>query len=382
MKSCNKCLYPETVDTVQFNATGTCNVCEAMEHKHTVIDWDERRRELEVLVAEAKARNGRWDCIIPVSFGKDSSFQAWFAVTQLKLRPLLVRYNHMGMRPGIERNKMRVLKKLGVELVEFCPNWNVVRETMRESLIRKGDSCWACHSGIFAYPMHVAIERNIPLIMWGEALSTQQAFFNSKEKESVDEVRFNRAANLGISADDMYQFLEGRVDRRDLLYHSYPSREALDKLGAKSICLGDYIFWDQTKQVEIIKRELGWEGEEVENVPPEWNASKIECQYEGVRQWLKYLKRGYGRVASHASHLIRHGEMTRETGAALAAEYDGKEPASLQWFLDIVGMDRNEFYDIAASHVIDPWEPPAGVMTGAPPQVEVGKPLKDMGEWV
>lgn len=375
MKSCKKCLYPETVDTVQFNGSGTCNVCESIAHKNVSVDWGARRAELDKIVAEAKARNHRWDCLVPVSFGKDSAYQAWYVVTQLKMRPLLVRYNHMGMRPGIERNKMRVLKALGVECVEFYPNWNVVRETMRESMSRRGDSCWACHTGTYSTPMHIAVERDIPLIIWGESLSTQQMFFNAEDKESVDETRFNRAANLGMSADDMHSYLGGRVDKRDLLYHTYPSRESLDKLGAKSICLGDYVYWDQTKQIELIKRELGWEGDVVEGVPEEWDASKIECQFEAVRQHLKWLKRGYGRVASQASHLIRHGEMTRDEGVALAQAWDGKEPASLTWFLQTTGFTREEFYEIAATHAVDPWEFPDRA------NLEVGPELPDMKSW-
>lgn len=375
MKTCTRCIYPETVDALTFRADGACSVCDAIEHQDTQIDWTERTKELADIVAQAKARNGRWDVIIPVSFGKDSSFQAWYAVTQLKLRPLLVRANHMGMRPGIERNKMRVLKKLGVECVEFYPNWNVVRETMRESLLRKGDSCWSCHCLIFSYPMHVAIERNIPLVMWGERLDTQQTFLGKDKKESVSEERFNRAVNLGMTADDMFQFLGGRVDRRDLIYHSYPKQSDLDRVGVKSFCLGDYIRWDQTAQIETIKRELGWEGDEVENVPLAWDASKIECQYEGVRQYLKWVKRGYGRVASQASHLVRHHEMTREEAVELSKEYDGQEPASLAWFLQQTGYTREEFYEIALSHTIDPWEPNLG-------NVPQGRELHDMDRWV
>lgn len=382
MKSCTRCIIPETADTIAFNAAGVCNVCDSITHKKTAIDWAERRRELDAIVAHARARGGDHDVIIPFSGGKDSTFQLWYAVTQLNLRPLVVRYNHWGMRPGVERNNARTFKKLGVEVLDFRPNWNLVKWTMREALIRKGDSCWACHTGVYSFPMHMAIKFDVPLIMWGEALNEYQMWFNATDKEAVDEVRFNRAMTLGMSADDMGQFLEGLVEKRDLRWHTYPDKKALDALGAKSICLGDYIPWDTKGQVEIIKRELGWEGDEVEGIPPQFDYEKIECQFQGVRDWLKYLKRGFGRTNHLANIEIRHGRMDRATGAALAAEYDGKEPASLQWFLDIIGMDRNEFYDIAASHVIDPWEPPAGVMTGAPPQVEVGKPLKDMPEWV
>lgn len=374
MKSCTKCLNPETADTIVFDAVGKCNVCASLEHKATGIDWSARGRELDAIVAEAKARGGQYDVIIPFSGGKDSTYQLWYAVTQLRLRPLVVRYNHWGMRPGVEANNARTFKRLGVEVLDFRPNWKVVVETMREALTRRGDSCWHCHTGVYSFPMHMAIKFDVPLIMWGEALNEYQMWFNATDKESVDEVRFNRAMTLGMSADDMATYLGGRIDPRDLHYHRYPARADLDALGAKSICLGDYVRWDTKRQVAIIKAELGWKGDEVEGVPPQFDYEKIECQYQGVRDWLKYLKRGFGRTNHLASIEIRHGRMSREAGERLAAEYDGKEPASLSWFLGILGMTRAEFYEIAAQHVVDPWEPPATA-----PQ---GEPLHDMEDWV
>lgn len=384
MKSCSRCIIPETADTIQFDESGVCNVCHSIAHKKTGIDWAQRRRELDDLVAEAKARGGQHDLIIPFSGGKDSTYQLWYAVTQLKLRPLVVRYNHRGMRPGVERNNERTFKKLPVEVIDFRPSWSMVQATMREALVRKGDSCWSCHVGIYSFPMHMAIKFDIPLIMWGEALNEYQMFFNATDKESVDEVRFNRAMTLGMSADDMGSYLAAGdggdaaipFDRRDLAWHRYPSRAALDRLGAKSICLGDYVPWDTKRQVEIIKRELGWEGQDVEGIPPEFDYEKIECQFQGVRDWLKYLKRGMGRTNHLANIEIRHGRMTRERGVELAAAYDGKEPASLGWFLSVIGMTREEFYEIAASHVIDPWE---GV---DPARVEGGAALGEMKEWI
>lgn len=374
MKSCSRCLVTETADTISFDKTGSCSVCVQIDHKLNDVDWAARGFELDGVVSDAKARHGQYDVIIPFSGGKDSTYQLWFAVTQLKLRPLVVRYNHWGMRPGVERNNVRTFKKLGVEVIDFRPNWNVVRETMREALTRKGDSCWACHTGVYSFPMHMALKFNVPLIMWGESLNEYQSWFDHRVKESVDEVRFNRAMSLGMSADDMYQFLEGRVDKRDLFYYAYPKREDLDRLGAQSICLGDYVKWDTKAQVEIIKSELGWEGDAVEGIPAEFDYEKIECQFQGVRDWLKYLKRGFGRTNHLANIEIRHGRMTREEGAALAGEFDGKEPASLPWFLDILGMTRDEFYQIADSHVVDPWSTDGM-------DIEVGKELPDMKGW-
>jgi len=92
--------------------------------------------------------------------------------------------------------------------------------------------------------------------------------------EEVDEKRFNRAMNLGMTADDMYEFLEGRVNRRDLYPFTYPPRKELMRIGCRSVCLGNYIKWDIRKHVEIIKRELGWKGHEVEGIPPQYDYEK------------------------------------------------------------------------------------------------------------
>ena len=376
MKACTKCLVTETADTISFDAKGTCSVCVQVEHKLGVVDWGQRAGELVALCAQAQQRNGQYDCIVPFSGGKDSTYQLWYVVTQLKLRPLVVRYNHWGNRAVLERNNARTFKRLGVEVIDFRPNWNVVRETMREALLRKGDSCWHCHTGVYSFPMHMAIMFRTPLIFWGESLKEYQSWLDPTAKEDVDEVRFNRAMNLGMTADDMWEFLEGRVDRRDLIYHTYPPKAQLDKLGVKSICLGDYVKWDTKAQVEIIKRELGWQGDEVEGIPAQYDYEKIECQMQGVRDWLKYIKRGFGRTNHLANIEIRHGRMERAEGARLAAEYDGKEPASLAFFLEAIGMTRDEFYEIALSHVVDPWQPLD------PDNVQVGKALPDMGSWL
>ena len=105
---------------------------------------------------------GTYDCIVPYSGGKDSVFQLWYIVTQLKLKPLVVRYNHWGYRPQVGINNTSVFKQLGVDVVEFTTNFHVVREVMLESLKRRGDFCWHCHTGIYAGVMHMAVRFEVP----------------------------------------------------------------------------------------------------------------------------------------------------------------------------------------------------------------------------
>ncbi|MGI6649711.1 MAG: N-acetyl sugar amidotransferase [Bacillota bacterium] len=268
----------------------------------------------------------------------------------------------------------RTFKLLGVDVLQFTPSWHVVKELMLEALKRTGDFCWHCHTGVYAHTMQIAIRYNTPLIIWGETLAEYASWYSYDEFEEVDETRFNRAMNLGITADDMYEFLNGRVSKRDLYPFAYPPRDELMKIKCRSICLGNYIKWDIKKQVEIIKRELGWEGQEVEGIPPEYDYEKIECQWQGIRDYCKYIKRGYGRTNHLVSIDIRNKRLTREEGWALAEKHDGKRPASLDIFLEKLGLSEKEFVNIVSRHRVEPWQ-------FDQEQVEPGQPLPDMGQW-
>ena len=373
MKSCTKCLLPETAEATTFDNSGTCSVCRQIEYRDEKVDWEARGRELEALVAQFRDK-GLYDCIVPFSGGKDSTYQAWYIVRKLKLKPLIVRFDHGFYRPQLEDNNKRTFKLLGVDVVQFTPSWHVVRELMLESLKRRGDFCWHCHTGIYAHTMQVALRYQVPLLFWGESLAEYQSFYTYEEMEEVDEKRFNRAMNLGMTADDMYEFLGGRISKRDLYPFAYPPRKELAKLGCRSVCLGNYIKWDTKRHVEVIKEELGWKGDQVEGIPPQFDYEKIECFMQGIRDYLKFIKRGMGRTNHLANIEIRNGRMTREEGEALMKEFDGKRPPSLDIFLEYLHMTEEEFYEAALRHQVDPHR-------FQPNQVEDGVRMPDMEKW-
>ncbi len=373
MKRCTRCLTVETVDTITFDEEGVCSVCRQGEFKDDVIDWDDRQKQLDALIDEY-ANKGLYDCIVPFSGGKDSVFQLWYIVRKLELKPLVVRFNHWGYRPKVEENNTMVFKKLGVDVVEFQPNFHVVRELMLESFKRRGDFCWHCHTGIYAGVMHMAVRFEIPLLFWGESTAEYHSWYTFEEMEEVDEKRFNRLMNQGITADDMYEFLQGRVDMRDLWMFNYPKRKDLMRLKVRSICLGNYIKWDTKANVELIGKELNWFGHEVEGVPPKYHYEKVECTFQGMRDYSKFVKRGYGRTNHLGSIDIRHGRLTREEALRMEAQYDGKRPASMDWFLEILGMTEDEYYEYLRPHAVHPWEFDKD-------KVETGPVLYDFDNW-
>lgn len=361
MKKCVRCGLPETYETIEFDANGVCNICRQQQFKQGAIDWSTRKTMLDDLIAQYRGKHD-YDCLVPFSGGKDSTFTLYYLVKEYKLKPLVVQFNHGFMRPNLLANNERTFKKLGVDVISFTPNWKVVKRLMREALIRKGDFCWHCHTGIFSYPMHLAIKFNVPLVFWGEPSSEYTAYYDYRDDviEEVDETRFNRFVNLGITAEDMKGMIEKDfdLDPRDLTPYAYPALRDLKKLRYRSVCLGSFIPWDVKRQSKLIMDELGWSGDEVEGLPPHlYSYEKIECAMQGVRDYLKFAKRGYSRVTQMTALDIRNARLTKEEADQLVAEWEGKKPPSLELFLEFLEMDEQEFNEIVAKLAVPPHRP-------------------------
>ena len=373
MRYCTKCILPDSHESIQFDENGVCNICRQAAVKHSQIDWS-ARKDMLLSIVDRYRGIGEYDCIVPFSGGKDSTFQLWYVVRELGLKPLVVRYNHWGYRPLVSENNLRTFKKLNVDVLEFTSSWEVVKKLMRKSLEKTGDFCWHCHTGVFAHTMQIAVKFRIPLVIWGESSSEYRSYHTATELEEFDEKAFNEMINLGINADDMYNLLAGEVEKRDLMAFQFPTEEELNNLGVKAIYLGNYIKWHTKKQVEIIKEELGWKGQDVEGIPSIYDYEKIECRWQGIRDYCKYIKRGHGRTNHLACIDIRNGEMNRDTGLALALQYDGKRPASLDDFLAILDITEDEFERMLLSNAVTNW----GFNHE---ELENGHRLHDMDQW-
>lgn len=353
-KRCTRCTLPITWETLYFDDHGVCNVCKNWEKKDKKIDWSARERQLIQIVSEIKAKKCSYDCVLPFSGGKDSTYTLWKAV-KLGLKPLVVSFDHGFFRPTMIKNRQMTFRRLGVDVITFTPNWQLVRKMMLEALVRKGDFCWHCHSGIFVYPMQIAVKFKIPLVLWGEGGGEYEGYFKYEDLEQTDEWKYNRRIILGIRAEDMAGFIGAEL--RDLEPFIYPSRQEIEGAGVKSLPLGNFIPWDVHKHVEIIKKELDWQEEAIESGFPGPTYEKIECMLQGVRDYVKYLKRGFSRITHLTTLDIRHGRISREEGLELIRKYEGNKPRSLELFLEYVGISEEEFNKIVLQHVIPPAKP-------------------------
>jgi N-acetyl sugar amidotransferase len=360
LRRCMKCGLPETYETIEYDSKGICNICTSNDYKNENIDWKERKKLLDQLVSKHRG-NSNYDCIIPFSGGKDSTFTLLYLMKEYKLKPLVVRFNHGFYRKTVLDNSTKVLKQLGVDFLEFTPNWKIVKRLMLESFKRKTDFCWHCHTGIFSYPLRIALLYKVPLIFWGEPQSEITSYYDylNDEIEYEDDIKFNRIRTLGITAEDMFNMLDSQddpIDIRDLTPYTFPNVSDLKELKYCSLPLGSFIPWDYKLNSETIKRELGWETDELEGVPAEINThgEKIECFMQGTRDYIKFLKRGYGRVTQISAFDARNGTITNQEALLRGSKYDGRRPQSLDVFLSYVGLNEEEFYSLIEPTVIPP----------------------------
>jgi len=363
-RRCLKCGLPETYETIEYNKDGICNICISSEYKSEKVDWSERKKLLDSLIEKYRGKYS-YDCIIPFSGGKDSTYTLLYLMREYGIKPLVVRFNHGFYRDTILNNSTKTLKKLGADFIEFTPNWKIVKRLMLESFQRKTDFCWHCHTGIYSYPLRIAILYQVPLVFWGEPQSEITAYYDylNDEVEFEDDRKFNKLRTLGITAEDMFNMLNTEanpIDIRDLAPYTFPDVAELRKLKYCSVPLGSFIPWDYKSNTQAIKDELAWQSDDLEGVPESINpqGEKIECFMQGTRDYVKFLKRGYGRVAQISAFDARAGVISQEEAIRRGSELDGRRPKSLDLFLEYVGLNEKEFYELIKGTVVPPTEFP------------------------
>mgnify|MGYP000530626249 FL=1 len=342
LKYCNRCVMPETTEGIEFDENGICTACTSSEQKMH-INWNERREMLDSLLnkakKDAKKNDSPYDCIVPISGGKDSTYQLHVLVKVYKLRVLAVTFSHNWYSKIGFYNLVNCLEEFNVDHIQFTPNRKSVGVAARKSLKAIGDACWHCHSGVGSFPLHIAVKFKIPLLIWGESIaeaSGRASHFNPVLKFDRD---YFLKVSAKVSVDD---FSSDKEERRMFQLFEPPTMEECIEQDVHGIHIGDFIFWDEEKQLEFIQEEYGWIEDTVEGAYKGYKS--VECIMPGVHDYTNYLKRGYGRATSQASNDVRQGLMGRSEALKIAHEVDQLEPAALKYFLSITGYTEEEFY--------------------------------------
>lgn len=340
LQYCIRCCVPETQEGVQFDEMGVCRACQSSEQK-IHINWIEREDQLKNILNEAKAKAGNnYDCIIPISGGKDSTFQLHVLTKIYGMKPLAVTFSHNWWSESGWYNLQNALEKFSVDHIAFTPNRSLINRLMKRSVEGIGDTNWHDHAGVGSFPLQIAVKYNIPLLIWGESLAEA-----SGRASYYDPVHtFDREYFLKQSAKlTPKQMVGGTVTERDLHLFEVPESKEIEAAGVWGIHLGDYIFWDEERQVEFIRDTYGWQETEMEGTYKRYKS--VEDIMSGMHDFTCYLKRGFGRCTLQASLDIRNGLLTREEGFQLIRKYDTERPEALDYYLGITGSTEDEFFN-------------------------------------
>jgi N-acetyl sugar amidotransferase len=344
LRYCTRCCMPESNEGMQFDEMGICQACQSQEQK-IHINWVEREAELRRLLDHYRSLGNDYDCIVPISGGKDSTFQLHVLTKVYGMKVLGATFSHNWFSETGRYNLQNAIEKFEIDHVMFTPSRALVNKLARKSLFMIGDSCWHCHSGVGAFPLQMAVKYRIPLLVWGESI----ADFSGRATHKNPVRKFDRDYFTKVSAKVYPEAMIGDgITERDIAPFKLPSVEELEEVGVVGIHLGDYIFWDDERQMEFVRDVYDWREDRVEGTYKRYKS--VECRMAGVHDYTKFLKRGFGRGTDHASADVRAGLLTREEGFALARKHDTERPDALDYYLEITGFSEEEFEAVLAAH--------------------------------
>ncbi len=348
IKYCIRCCMPETQEGLSFDEMGICQACQSSEQK-IHINWVEREKQLRKILEEAKSNAGNnYDCVLPISGGKDSTFQMHVLVKVYGMKPLAVTFSHNWYSETGWYNLQNALQQFNVDHIMFTPNRDLVNRLAKKALSGIGDACWHCHAGVGSFPLHIAVKFKIPLSVWGESIadSSGRATYNCPIH------KFDREYFTKVSAKlKPNEMVCEYLSERDLYMFEVPSVEEIKKAEVFGIHMGDYLFWDDERQTEFVREHYGWKETQMEGTYKGYKSA--ECIMAGIHDFTCYLKRGYGRGTYHASMDVRNGLITREEGFNLANKHDTERPEALDYYLKITGMTEEEFYKLMKEKKVD-----------------------------
>jgi N-acetyl sugar amidotransferase len=341
---------PATRPGLTMDSDGICNACRWYELKKSSINWSERREELQ-RIADLARRNARgpWHCVVGVSGGKDSTWQAMFVRDELGLNPLLVQFASSD-GTDLGRRNLENLVRLGFSLVSLQPNPRVARRLSRKSFFEFGNIIKYAEHALFAAPFRTAIDYDIPLVFFGENPALEAGDRNT-ERPGWDAtgIKFNNT--LGGQGIEIWR--GNGIEERDLLPYIFPSDEEMSRWGGQGIFMGYFLDWSVWENavfalkngfecIDANPREIG--------IPYLHNS--VDSNHGGiVNAMLKHIKLGFGHTTEFTSYDVRAGRLSRQEAIRLVKDIDGQvHTRYVRDYCDWIEISEQQFWEVADSY--------------------------------
>ncbi len=350
MKYCKRCVYPLNAVNLSVDEDGICSSCRSAEVFEIISEsyWEERKNKFSKIIKQYTDNNSsNYDCLIPVSGGKDSYYQTHVIAKEYGLKPLLMTYHGNNYLPEGDFNRDMMRHNFDADHIVWGPSVEVLKKLNKITFELMGDMNWQNHCGINSAPIQVAVRFNIPLIIWGETNWDVSGMYNPDDfVEFSARVRHEH----DLRGFEWYDMTKYGLREKDMIWSKYPSDEEILEVGVRGLFIGNFFKWDPNKQTELILSKYKWKQSEKPFERTYRRMSNLDDRYEnGIHDLMKFVKFGYGRASDHASKDIRTGYMTREEGIKMVKKYDSVISSDLDYWLEYVEMTKENFWEIADS---------------------------------
>ncbi len=336
---------PTTKPGLIFNKTGKCGACLYAEKKNE-INWVERKKNLKNICDTIKKNNdGPYDCVIPVSGGKDSFYQTYVMKNIYGMRPLVIVVPpHVQTIEGIE-NINNLVDVLEVDLQKISVKPSVYIKFRLLGMHKLGNPNYAEHAVVFAGVTRAAFNYKIPLIVWGEDIGME---FGG----NIDKLSQNEGSALNIHKNDLFNEVSLRdltnneIDESQLYFYLYPKITDMEKFHIKSIYLSNFHKWDGKAHYELAKK-YGFKsraaGPLSGNILSYDNIDEKLCE---IHIWFKMLKFGFWRPTDQTCYQIWNSRMSREEAVEIVLNKQYEFPNEyIEEYLEYHQISENELFD-------------------------------------
>lgn len=343
---CQNCLNMSTRPRITFDEKGWCNACQWAQEKQESVDWASREIELLQLVEECRTSTSSFDCLVPVSGGKDGSYVAYQLKSRFGLNPLTVT-----IRPHLEQEIGQInlsnFIESGFSHLHITPEYNAMRALNRLGFIEKGFPYYGWLTAIQAGVLRVAERFSIGLIFYGE--DGEVEYGGSTETRNTPLYSSTYMKNIYLEGGHERVLAGCGIKANNLFWFEFPGAKALEEI--KIAHWSYFESWDPYRNYLVAKEHCGLQEKTGSNSGTFTNFAQNDQALYALHTYLMYLKFGFGRATQDVGIEIRRGAMTREQGINLVRLYDGAYPLEyLDQYLQYFEMTQEEF-----DRVIDKW---------------------------
>jgi len=332
---------------ISFDYRGWCNACTWMEQKAS-LDWGARQAELIALLDKHRRTDGRFDCIVPVSGGKDGSYVAYNLKHVYGMNPLALTVTPPLALPLGDQN-LKAFIESGYNHISVNIAHEALRSVNRLGFIEMGFPYYGWLIAIQAAVVRMAHQLDIPLIFYGEDGEVEYGGTTETSRNPIYDVGYMKKIYLEGGYDKVFK--DSAVPESDLYFFRFPGDEELARSPIDITHWSYFENWDPYRNYLVAKAHCGLKEGEVSGAGTFTNFAQNDQALYALHAYLMYLKFGFGRATQDASIEIRRGAMDRSQALNLVRLFDGQYPHEyIDLYLEYYRMSKEEF-DV----VLDRW---------------------------